>query len=72
MAADYPDLVAVTGRDPDGEPIDGYVLGPELLEATGENVDSVEEALSRQHEATDLIVYSQDGGSAIGTFTVNG
>ena len=46
LPAQYPDLVAVIGRGPGDDLIEGYVLASELREASGENVRNPEEALA--------------------------
>jgi hypothetical protein len=76
LPAEYPDLVAVIGRGPGDERIEGYVLATELREASGENVRNPEEAIAwiraQEHRApARLVVYSQDRTTVVGSFTLS-
>lgn len=69
-----PDLIEADGSDAAGNDVTGYVRRSQLDAATGANVTSPQAAVAwtQAHagESTTIPLYTQDGLTVIGTFTI--
>lgn len=73
--AQEPDLILAMGRSGNA-PVRGYVLRSQLAVASGDSVDSPQAAVAwtRAHAGRDTTIplYTRDGKTVIGQFTVGG